>query len=123
MAVPALLLAVDSQIDIHVFVLAPFVHNLVVVHEVVHAAGAVYDVDVTIVFALVADIVDDGMERCQTDAAGDEEQVFAFKRRIHRKTVSVRTADGNLLTHLHGVEPCGQTAALLNAEFHIFLGR
>ena len=62
----------------------------------------------TIVFALVTDIVDDGMKRSQTDAASDEEQILAFKRRIHRKTISIRAADGDLLADLHGVKPRGQ---------------
>ena len=69
----------------------------------------------------MAAVIDDGVQRCQTDAAGDEQQVLARKRIVHRETVAVGATNGDLLAHLHAVEPFGDTAAFFDGEVQIGL--
>ena len=91
-----------------------------IVHQILHTARAVHNVDLAVTVAIVAAVVDDRAERSESDTSGDEEQVVSRKRGIHGERSAVRTADGDLLSHFHGVKPFGHTTALLDGEFHEF---
>ena len=123
MSVPAFLFAVDREIYFHAVVRHPFADDFVVVHEVVLRSCAVYDLYGTVVFTVVTYIVDDRTERCQTDTARDEQKVLALQFRFHRERLAVRSADRDLLSYVHRVQPFRQAAALLDGEFHIVLVR
>ncbi len=123
MPLPLRLLAVDRQVYVYIFVSRPLVHDLVIVHQILHAPGAVYDVQHPVAVAVVAAVVDHGAQRRQTDTARDEQQILARERRVHGEAVAVRTADRDLLTDLHRVEPVRHTATLLDRKLHVLLVR
>ena len=121
MTVPLGLLPVDGQVNLHARVLFPLVDDLLIVHQILHTAGAVDDVDLAVAVAVVAAVVDDGAQRRKADAAGDEEHILAHELGIHGEGMAVGPPDGDLLPHLHAVEPLGHTAALLDGELHVLL--
>ena len=124
MAVPARLLPVDGEVHGHPLVGLPFGEDLLVIDQIILATGAIDDIHLAVAVAVVPNVVDDRAQRRQTDAAGDEEQILALEGGIHREGVAVGAADGDLLAHLHLVEPLGDAAALFNGELHkLLVGR
>ena len=116
--VPALLLTVDCEIDVDVLVGAPFVYDLAVVDKIVLRARTVYDVYMSVILTLIAAVVYDRAERSKADTAGDKEQVASLEIALDGESVSVRSANADLLSDVHLMEPFGQTTALLYRKFH-----
>ena len=71
-AVPALLGPVNGQMDVGVRGLGPDLFNLPALYQIVGGPGAVEDIHGPVVFPVVQDVVDDGPQGRQADAAGDE---------------------------------------------------
>ena len=117
MTVPVRLRIVYGQADPDAVFPAPFIQDLLKVHQVRLGAGAVHNVDFAVVFPMGAAVVDDGMQRCQTDTTGNEQKILSGKVGIHREAISVGSPKSELLPRLHGVQPFGDTAALFNGKF------
>ena len=77
------------------------------------------DVNGAVFLAVVADVIYDRAERSKSYTAGNEHKVLARELGVNGEAVAVGTADGQLLTHLDEMEPCGEASAFLDAEFHI----
>ena len=124
MAIPAFLRAVNGQIYSYIFIGLPFVQDFLIVYQVISRTRTIDDVYAAVIVLLVPYIVDNRTQRSQADTTGDKQQVFSLQSGFHREAVSVRSTDGNLLSNIHHVQPAGQTATLLDAEFHkFFIGR
>ena len=108
---------------VYVRIRRPFVHDLAVVHQILHTPGAIHDVHHPVAVAVVAAIVDHRTERRKTDTARDKQEILARKRVVYGESVAVGTADRDLLTDLHRVEPVRHAAALLDRKLHVLLVR
>ncbi len=104
MAGPAFLFTVDRQMNLDVGILFPFIDDLLIFDQIVLGTGAVNDlnraVSVGVLTFFVAAVVDDRTDRCKTDTASDDQQVFALEVGVNGEAVAVRPADGDLLTRL-----------------------
>ena len=120
MAVPALLLPVDSQIYIDARRLHPDLLNLLKLHQIVRGTGTVENVYRTVIVPVIQHVVDDRAKGRKTDSSGDKQKILLLQRCLHRKGISVGTAHGNLVSHIHSMQVICQGAAALNAELLIF---
>ena len=121
MAVPALLLAVDGQMDRDILFRGthPFRNNLIIKCKIILGTRAVNDVDFAVALTEVAAVIDDRAHRRKTDAACDDEQVASHESVVHGETVSIGTAHRNLLSRFQHMEPACQAAAFLDFKLHI----
>ena len=123
MAVPVRFRIVNGKMDAYAAFLAPDRFNLREIHQVRLGAGTVDNIDFSVGLPMGAAVVDYGVQRGKADAAGDKQQVFSHKVRIHREAVAIGTPDGDLLAFFHSVEPVRDTAAFFDGEVQVILRR
>ena len=78
MAIPTLLRAVDSQMNVNSFLVAPLVLNFLDVYKIIHRTGTVNNINITVLITIVTAIVDYRMKRSQSDTTCDKQQIFAL---------------------------------------------
>ena len=78
MAIPTLLRAVDSQMNVNSFLVAPLVLNFLDVYKIIHGTGTVNNINITVLITIVTTVVDYRMKRSQSDTTCDKQQILAL---------------------------------------------
>ena len=123
--VPFGLFTVDGEMHVDIGILRPFADDLVIIDQILHTAGAVYNVDFAVTLPVVTAIVDYGTKGRQTDTAGNKQQILALqaivavfrcRNSFYREVLSQRASDSDFLSYIHHMQPACQTAALFNGK-------
>ena len=91
------------------------------IHQFTGSFRAVKNLDASVSRAVLQRVHDAGAQWNEPDAARNKGEVHAFVV-LHRKTVAVRAAHGELVMRLELVERAGATANLPNGEKSFVLG-
>ena len=90
-------------------------------YQVICRSGTIKDIHGTIIITVVQHIIDHRTKWCKSDTSGDKQQIFTFQLILHRKMVSIGSADGDLIAYFQAVQRLCQASAFLDTKLLIFL--